>query len=574
MRSDLSTLPPLVLVADDDVASRLLACEVLKRAGLRVIEAGSGREALLRFGESQPQIVLMDVMMPEMDGYEACAALRAMPGGQTVPILMLTGLDDVDSINRAYQVGATDFATKPIKWLVLAHRVRYMLRAGQVFNDLHRSELRLTTAQHNAHLGNWEWDLASERGYWSEEVYRLLGYEAGAFRPDFRKYRERVHPDDYPSLDAAVEAARAHGTPYSIDHRIVLPDGTIRHLHVKGLVDPDTSGRPALMLGTIQDVTERKQAEERIRTLAYYDSLTQLPNRQLFYEQLNFSLSGARRHLNKVAMLLFDLDHFKRINDTLGHSVGDRLLVAVAERLRQCVREYDAVGRASAVPSSGATTLARLGGDEFILAMAEIDRSGDAANAAQRLIQTMQAPFHLDAHEIVVTASIGISLYPDDGDDTETLLKNADSALYYAKDEGRNNFQFYTKLMNASASARLSLEASLRRALEKQEFLLHYQPQVDTRSGIIIGAEALIRWQHPDLGLVPPLDFIPLAEENGLIVPIGEWVLQTACTELKVWQDADYGSLRMAVNLSGRQFRQQGLIETVRRALHAANVDP
>jgi diguanylate cyclase (GGDEF)-like protein/PAS domain S-box-containing protein len=574
MSTDKTRSAPVVLVADDDMAGRLLVRESLEQAGLRVVEAENGLEALALFYEHQPQLVLLDVVMPEVDGYEVCATLRKLPGGKAVPILMLTGLEDVESINRAYEVGATDFATKPINWLVLRQRVRYMLRAGQVLEELHRSQARLTTAQRTARLGNWEWDLISGRGYWSSEVYSLFGYEPGEFWPDYGKFIERVHPDDRSAIDAAVEAARTAGTPYAVDYRITLPDGTIRHLHVQGLVDCDTNGRPLLMLGTLQDISERKQAEERIRTLAYYDSLTHLPNRQLYNEQQSFALSSARRHSSKVATVLFDLDHFKRINETLGHSVGDRLLVAVAERLRQCVRDYDAICRADASSSGSGTTLARLGGDEFILAMADIDRVEDAAKAAQRLIEAMQEPFRLDEHEIVVTASIGISLYPDDGEDSETLLKNADSALYHAKDAGRNNYQFYNQSMNAKAFARLSLEGSLRRALEKQEFLLHYQPQVDARSGAIVGAEALIRWRHPDLGLVSPLDFIPLAEESGLIVPMGEWVLQTACAELKAWQDAGNRALRMAVNLSGRQFRQRDLVEVVQRAMNAAGIDP
>jgi len=574
MGTDNSRSRPVVLVADDDMASRLLVRESLEQAGLQVVEAENGLEAVARFSENQPQLVLLDVVMPEMDGYATCAALRKLPGGQAVPILMLTGLDDVESINRAYEMGATDFATKPINWLILRHRVRYMLRAGQVLDELQRSQSRLTTAQRTARLGNWEWDLVSGRGHWSAEVYRLLGFEPGEFRPDYGKFIERVHPDDRGAINAAVEAAQTAGTSYAVDYRLTLPDGLIRHLHVQGLVDSDADGRPVLMLGTVQDISERKQSEERIRNLAYYDSLTHLPNRQLYNEQLNFALSSARRHTSKVATVLFDLDHFKRINETLGHSVGDRLLVAVAERLRQCVRDYDAVSRPEADSGKGGTTLARLGGDEFILAMADIDRVEDAAKAAHRLIQAMQAPFRLDEHEIVVTASIGISLYPDDGADAETLLKNADSALYHAKDAGRNNYQFYNQSMNDRAFARLSLEGSLRRALENQEFLLHYQPQVDAQSGAIIGAEALIRWRHPDLGLVSPLDFIPLAEESGLIVPIGEWVLQTACTELKAWQAAGNGTLRMAVNLSGRQFRQQDLVETVQRAISAAGIAP
>ena len=573
MSTDTTRSAPIVLIADDDMASRLLVRESLEQAGLHVEEAVNGLEALALFYKHQPQLVLLDVVMPEVDGYEVCKTLRKMPGGQAVPVLMLTGLDDVESINHAYEAGATDFASKPINWLVLRHRVRYMLRAGQVLEELQRSQARLTAAQHTARLGNWEWDLISGRGYWSSETYRLFGYEPEEFWPNYDKFIERVVPDDRGEIDAAVVAARTAGTSYAVDFRVALPDGTIRHLHVQGLVECDANSQPVFMLGTLQDISELKQSEERIRTLAYYDSLTHLPNRQLYNEQLHFALSSARRHASKVATVLFDLDHFKRINETLGHSVGDRLLVAVAERLRQCVRDYDAIGRAEAVSSKSGTTLARLGGDEFILAMADIDRVEDAAKAAQRLIEAMESPFILDDHEIVVTASIGISLYPDDGGDAETLLKNADSALYHAKDAGRNNYQFYNQSMNAKALARLSLESSLRRALDNREFLLHYQPQVDARSGAIIGAEALIRWRHPDLGLVSPLDFIPLAEESGLIVPIGEWVLQTACAELKAWQDAGNGVLRMAVNLSGRQFRQQDLVGTVQRAISTAGID-
>jgi diguanylate cyclase (GGDEF)-like protein len=380
-----------------------------------------------------------------------------------------------------------------------------------------------------------------------------------------------VHPDDRALIEAAVEAARTAAKPYAVDHRVVLADGSLRHLHAQGLVERDASGRPALMAGTLQDITERKQAEARIRTLAYFDPLTELPNRQLFHEHLQAALHGARRRQTKVAVLLFDLDRFVHVNEAFGHTIGDQLLRRVAERLRLGVRNTDTLSRPEPQATAG-PSLARFGGDEFIVALTDVAAEADVARVAQRLIESMGEPFVLGDREITVTGSLGISLCPDDGQDAETLLKHANSALYHAKNAGRNNYQFYTESMNAKAWSRLSLENALRRALDREEFELHYQPQVDSASGAILGAEALIRWQHPDLGMVPPTDFIPLAEESGLIVPIGAWVLETACAELRRWMTAG-SPVRVAVNLSARQFRQQDLVSLVQATIAASGVD-
>jgi diguanylate cyclase (GGDEF)-like protein len=563
---------PLALVADDDAGGRLLVGEALAQAGFRVTEVGDGAQAVAQFAAQRPEIVLLDVVMPNLDGFEACRRIRALPGGETVPILMLTGLDDVASIAHAYDAGATDFAVKPVNWLVLGQRVRYMLRAKRVFDDLRTSEERLAEAQRIGLMGNWEWEIASGRIRWSDQIYRLLGVEPRAFAPDFERFLEHVHPDDREALRRTFAAAADAGLAYGLDHRLLLAGGGVRHLHVQGEAHRDADGRVWRVTGTVQDITERKLAEEQIRHLAYYDGLTGLPNRLLFGERLAQALATARRQGKMLATLCFDLDRFKRINDTLGHSVGDQLLRAVAERLRRSVRESDLLGWNE--PRAEGEALARLGGDEFILAFAEVARVDDVARAARRVQELLAEPFRLGGHEAFVSASIGISVFPHDGDDAEALLKNADTAMYHAKDAGGNQFQFYAQSMNASALERLELENALRRGLERAEFRLHFQPQVDGPDGRVIGAEALVRWHHPELGLVAPGEFIPLAEESGLIVPLGEWVLRAACAQACAWRDAGLGLGRVAVNLSGRQFRQKNLLEVVRRILAESGADP
>jgi diguanylate cyclase (GGDEF)-like protein len=310
----------------------------------------------------------------------------------------------------------------------------------------------------------------------------------------------------------------------------------------------------------IRDVTERQQAEEKIRYQALHDLLTGLPNRMLFNERLSISLASASQLGGMLAVCFLDLDRFKTINDTLGHKAGDRLLQCVAQRLAGCLREGD--------------TVARWGGDEFIVLLSHINCKDDAAKIAQRILEAFKPSFDLDGHQLHISSSIGISVSPYDGEEGETLIKNADAALYRAKQQGRNNYQLYTKALNSKAEELLTLENRLHRALEQGEFLVHYQPQVNTSTGEIIQLEALVRWQHPDIGLVSPATFIPLAEETGLIVPIGEWVLKTACAQNKAWHDAGLPPVCVAVNLSARQFQQPNLVEMVGRILSETGLDP
>ncbi len=334
----------------------------------------------------------------------------------------------------------------------------------------------------------------------------------------------------------------------------------------------DAQGNIVQVVHTARNVTERKRAEEQIRTLAYYDPLTRLPNRRFYMELLSRALLSAQRSHRLLAVLFIDLDSFKRINDTLGHADGDRLLQETAQRLVSCIRQTDTVGRLE--EDSSSSVVSRLGGDEFIVLLGETSRPDDAAQIAQRILKRLAAPFVLKGGEVTISASIGISLYPADGEDADTLLKNADIAMYQAKEQGKNTFRYFSTSMNATSLERLTLEGDLRKALEREEFVLHYQPKVDISSRRIIGAEALIRWKHAARGLVSPADFVPVAEETGFIAPIGEWVLRAATRQNRLWQDAGVAPFRVSVNVSVRQLEQEDLLGTVAAILESTGMDP
>ncbi|GIO07111.1 hypothetical protein J31TS6_31390 [Brevibacillus reuszeri] len=313
------------------------------------------------------------------------------------------------------------------------------------------------------------------------------------------------------------------------------------------------------VVGSMIDVTERKKAAEIIHYMAHYDSLTNLPNRTLFNETLRLALQQAKQKKQKIGVMFIDLDRFKNINDTLGHSIGDILLKAVAQRLLGCLRKGDSVSRQ--------------GGDEFAIFLTDVSRE-EVAVIAKRIIDKMAESVTLEHLELYITPSIGISLYPDDGEDIEVLLKNADAAMYLAKEQGKNNFQFFSEELHRSISKKLKLEGELRKALDERQFILYYQPKININTGKIIGTEALIRWEHPELGLIPPIQFIPIAEETGLIVKIGEWVMRTACQQTKEWQEAGYKDLSVAVNISLRQFMQNNLIEMIESILAETALEP
>ena len=562
----------LILVIDDDIGIRDLARHVLTAQGFRTISADNGARGMRLFEEHKPEIVMLDLIMPEQNGFDVCIALRRSPHGKHTPILVITSLDDIESIDRAYQAGATDFVTKPFNWPLLCHRLRYMLRASRAISDLTKSREILADAQRLAGLSSWEWDLNTNVVCWSKEIYARFGIAEDSVNSNADSFWNLIHPDDRDAVKEAFVTAIKAEKPYDQDYRIVLPNGVTQIIHVQGRTEYDGDGRALRMHGTIQDITERKRTEEQIRHLAFYDSLTSLPNRMLFKEQLNQALQSARREERYVAILFLDLDNFKRVNDTLGHTVGDLLLQDVGARLAQCIRAEDSIARN---PSDQANlTVARLGGDEFTVLLGRIANTQDAAKVAQRILDSLAEPILVDGHELFVSTSIGIAVYPFDGEETETLIKNADAAMYHAKSTGRSRYYFYNPSMNATALEKLNLERSLRKALERGEFVLYFQPLVHGETGEIIGNEALLRWNHPERGLVLPGEFIPLAEETGLIVPIGHWAIETACKQNMQWQQSGLPCVPVMVNLSSLQFHDPKFVFKVEEILNATKLPP
>jgi PAS domain S-box-containing protein len=558
-------------VASGDLAARALVATALTQQGFSVFEIDDARMVIDFLTSSRPDLLVLDATTPELDIVEICSALRKMEGGPRVRVLVLTGEGDSETVERAFGAGVSDFAARPFTARLLGQRIRHMLRSSAVLDDLQKSEATLESAQRLVHLGNWTWELGSGAMTWTGETQRLLGYPFEQKTPQFQDYLTRVHPEDGDSVARALEATLQGKKAFSVDHRVVHPDGAVLFLHSEAEVMRDAQGQPTKLSGTIQDITERKKAESQIRFLAFYDSLTGLPNRLQFNEQLKKSLARAREKGRTAAVMFLDLDNFKRINDTSGHSAGDRLLRAAATRLKEAMRATDVVTRRGGAKEAEGT-VARLGGDEFIVLLPDVSHAEDPAKVARRVLEAFREPFPVGENEFFVSVSIGIGIFPQDGENSEDLLKNADAALYHAKDSGRNNFQFYSPSLNDAAFRRLSLETSLRKAIERKEFVLHYQPQVTARDGRIIGVEALIRWNHPDLGLVYPGQFVPLAEETGLIQAIDDWVLREACVQARAWIDAGLPSIHVAVNLSGSQFHRKDLLERVDAALGAVDL--
>ena len=561
MTAPLAPKRGIVLVADDDPVMRFLMLEMLAQVGLQGIEAEDGVEALALYHSRAPDLILLDVDMPAMDGFAVCREIRRQETDVVVPIIMVTGGDELESVTHAYEEGATDFVSKPINWPILGHRVLYVLRASDAI-----ARLRIADAHNRAVLAAIPdtFFRMNKNGYY-------LDYEQGhdptavfsAADCVGKHISEVLPPEIAERLLEQMNTVLDTQHLRSVDYALTRSDSTL-HFETR-LV---TTGSDEV-LGLVRDISERKRTEEQIRRLAYCDSLTGIPNRQAFLETLERELTRSRVGGKKFAVLFMDLDAFKRVNDTLGHNVGDQLLQVVSERLRDTTRPSDLVSRADHYDNN----LARLGGDEFTILIPDLERVEHALNVAHRVKEAMRRPFLIDAHEIFVTASIGISLYPEDGQDCNSLLKYADTAMYHAKNCGKNNAKLYSSSLTMQIMSHVKLEVGLRKALKNDELYLLYQPQIDVVSGLIVGVEALVRWRHPERGVISPTEFIPLAEETGLIVPIGEWVLRTACLQATAWQKNGRRALRMAVNLSAKQFKDENLAQIVITALADTGLD-
>ncbi|MDT7833836.1 EAL domain-containing protein [Aquabacterium sp. OR-4] len=591
---------PRLLLVDDDSMLRHMAARTLRHAGFEVVDAPDGEAGLAAFAAQDFDLVLLDVMLPGLDGFEVCQRLRVLPRGARVPVLMLTGLNDTGSIDQAYSQGATDFITKPINWTLLSHRVRYALRAADSADTLRLGRERLARAQRLAGMGSWAFTAAGGLEC-SPELARLYGAAVSDERPWITTaghLLQRVLPTDRDAVALARRRLRDEGCAYQIEFRIERLDGQLRTLHEQAMPLLDDSGRRVAIEGITQDITERVQAAQRIRQLAHYDAVTGLPNRQFFGELAAPALDRARRQGLHCAVLHVDLDEFKAVNDAYGRGGGDHVLQVVAERLRGWIRGTDLAGVPSLVPaasdadddsgaSGSAGVVARVGGNAFTLLIADLAGQGSAAAVAQRLLGAVHQPITLPGPEaqppLVLSAGIGIALYPGDAPDPAGLTRCAEQAAYAAKARGRGQLRFFDETIDAQATRRLRVETELRHAIEHGELRLHYQPKLvfdddgghgPLPVGRLAGAEALVRWQHPERGLVPPGEFIAVAEEAGLIGPLTDWVLDHACRQLAAWRAAGLALVPLAVNLAATSFADATLADRLSALLQRHGLPP
>lgn len=566
---------PTLLVVDDDIASLMMAEEALDDAGFTVIQAENGEQAVSLCEKHNPDLIIMDVIMPVMNGFDACSIIRAQDWGQHIPILMVTGLEDIESINQAYEVGATDFLTKPINFFVLPYRIRYMLRSKHTADELRASQWRLDQAQRIAQLGHWEWDRASRRMQWSKACVHILPVGDLSNEHELAALVQEIDAEDRKKVVQQFVNAIKDCTEYNVEFRIAIDNDAPKMIRVQGEPQHNEKNQVVSFLGTVQDVTERYNAQQQIHNLAYYDHITGLPNRAMLHDRLTETLAKATRNGSDFAILFLDLDRFKQVNDTLGHDAGDDLLQQVSVRLSEVLRLSDVTSRLARDSSTSDTaTIARLGGDEFVVLLSEINQAEDAALVARRVAARIAESYNIKESVVNISTTIGISIFPHDGNDAETLLKNADIAMYHAKKRGRNGFQFYSEEIHRNAQSRFEMEQDLRRAIEEKQFRLVYQPKVSCKHGLISGVETLVRWDHPKLGEIPPIDFITLAEDTELIIPLGEWILEQACVQMKSWHNQGYNQLHVAVNCSSIQFMRTDICSMIRKILEKTQLDP
>jgi predicted signal transduction protein with EAL and GGDEF domain/DNA-binding NarL/FixJ family response regulator len=571
LADDAQAKPPEVLLVDDDEVNLLLTAIALRDRGFAITESSGGEHALKLLADWSPDIIVLDAMMPGLDGFATCQRLRELPGYENVPVLMLTGLDDDASITRAYQAGATDFFVKSNQWSLLSGRLQYLLRASRTRIELERSKAKLARAQDLARMGSFDWRRQVLPGggsalVLSPEALRVLGHGQGDTH-SLRAILRGVVVSERRSVLRLLQGVVQHSSVLATDVPLALPDGRQRIIHVEAEPEFNEHGHSIGYTGIVQDVTDRRVAEDRIRHLANFDSLTGLPNRRQLVWRMERAVEHARRLGHECAFLLIDLDRFKIINDTLGHAAGDELLMEVALRLRACVRHSDQVmeGALEAVGSRAHRSLeavGRLGGDEFIALLPEVSDERDAQRVADRILEVMRDPVLVGGQECFVTASVGIAIFPRDGASVADLLRNSDVAMYSVKSQGKDNSALYSPQLAGRGRERLELESALHKAIERDELVLHYQPIVDVRSARMVGAEALMRWQRGGT-LVPPGDFIPLAEESGLILPLSQWALREAARQARIWQNNFGFSDAIAVNLPSRVFERADLIDQI-----------
>jgi diguanylate cyclase (GGDEF)-like protein/PAS domain S-box-containing protein len=551
----------VLLVEDNDGDARLVELMIQGTFGkdIEMSRARSLAEALEQLDSPTPDCVVLDLGLPDSEGLEAVRRIKDR--APLMAVVVLTGGVDIELGTEAVTAGAQDYLVKGNTVdETLTRSIRYAVVRKRGEDALYRSQQSLAEAQHIARLGSWELDLATDDMAWSEELCRLYGYPS-APAPGFEQFFDRLHPEDATSVNAVLRSALSARKPFDLEHRVVIPDHGIRWVRSQGRVELLDTGAPLWMRGTAQDITEQKLAENALTHQVLHDDLTGLPNRVLLLDRLNQALAKLIRHPSTLGLLFVDVDRFKVPNDSLGHSIGDQILVAIASRLQATLRPGD--------------TLARFGGDEFAILCENLSDERDAVTIAARIGTAMVEPLDWGGGELIISVSTGIALTDSPYTSAESLLRDADAAMYRAKEEGRARSAVFAEPMRANAVNRLDTEVQLRRALAEDELEVHYQPLVELPSGKIVGSEALVRWRHPTRGLVAPGEFIPIAEETGLIVPLGADVLRAAAQQTRTWQQhPGCSELTVAVNLSAVQLKQYDLVDMVEAVLRDTGLAP
>ncbi len=571
--STVSVFParPRLLVVDDEPLILEGLTRLLSTRDYDVVTAGGGCDALIAIGKQQFDAILLDLGMPDLNGAEVLRFVADRSAD--TPVIVVSGDSTIDAAIRALRGGAADFVRKPYEPEELLRRIDNTLARRRLEKENNLILLRLQQSEkwHRFLVNSspdfiYTLDSEGRFTFVNDRVESLLGYRSEELLG--QHYSLLVHEDDIARAEHVFNERRAGDrSARNAEIRLKCKPGVRRprlmngrcksvELSATGMYDEDAGSFERRFIGSYgvaKDVTDRKQAEETVHYQAYHDLLTGLPNRALFRDHLGLMLAQAKRSQKPLAVLSLDLDHFKVINDSLGHAIGDELLLAVGARLRQCLREGD--------------TLARLGGDEFAVLLPTLASRGDVEHICRKIIQVLSRPVYVKGHEIYVTVSIGACVAPEDGDMIDNLTRGAEIAMYQAKSRGRGRLQFWEPGMQAPYSERMQLEADLRRALARNEFVLFYQPQVDTVTGEVRGFEALLRWWHPQRGLLTPADFIPVAEESGVIVPIGDWVLRQASAQMADWHRAGLPQVRLSVNISARQLESPDFVDSVMRAM-------
>ena len=567
-RSTVSSFParPRLLVVDDEPLILEGLSRLLASRDYDVVTANGGCEALIAIGKQQFDAILLDLGMPDLNGNEVLRFVADRAAD--TPVIVVSGDSTIDAAIRALRGGAADFVRKPYEPEELLRRVDNTLTRRRLEKENNHILQRLQQSE------KWHRFLVNS----SPDFIYTLDFD-GRFtfvndRVESQHYSLVIHEDDIARAEHVFNERRAGDrSARNIEIRLKCNPGMRRprlmngrcksvELTATGMYDEEASPFEQRFIGSYgvaKDVTERKQAEETVHYQAYHDLLTGLPNRALFRDHLGLMLAQAKCNQKPLAVLSLDLDHFKVINDSLGHTIGDELLLAVGTRLRQCLREGD--------------TLARLGGDEFAVLLPTLVSRSDVEQICRKIIQVLSKPVYVKGHEIYISVSIGACVAPDDGDMIDSLIRQAEIAMDQAKSQGRSRLQFWESGMQAPYSERMQIEADLRRALARNEFVLFYQPQVDTITGEVRGFEALLRWWHPQRGLLTPADFIPVAEESGVIVPIGDWVLRQASSQMADWRKAGLPLVRLSVNISARQLENPDFVDSVMRAVQVYSLD-